>query len=154
MYFRPISPQLLRRNFGGFAGHVAAGAGGRRRLEHANEHVNSLPAWKVLYSPPAAQPTNTSSQSLSSRQLPLCSPSRDRVSCSVWPANAGEATKSQRQKAASHPHQARVRRARCGSSCGFAIQIAPQRACCSRQKNSNATGRQHACDIVLHYTEV
>jgi len=74
MYFRPISPQLLRRNFGRFAGHVAAGAGGRRRLKHTNEHVNCRHGKCCIRRPPRSPRTRAPkvsrlASSLSARHL-------------------------------------------------------------------------------------
>ena len=74
MYFRPISPQLLRRNFGRFAGHVAAGAGGRRRLKHTDKHVNCRHGKCCIRRPPRSPRTRAPkvsrlASSLSARHL-------------------------------------------------------------------------------------
>ena len=74
MYFRPISPQLLRRNFGRFAGNVAAGAGGRRRSKHTDKHVNCRHGKCCVRRPPRSPRTRAPkvsrlASSLSARHL-------------------------------------------------------------------------------------
>ena len=144
MYFRPISPQLLRRNNGRFVGHVAASAGGRRRLKHTNEHVNCRHGKccirRPLRSPRTRAPkVSRLASSLSARHLET-----------AFRAASGQRTRGRRP----NPHgrkllnvllklvcEGRALEAAEGSSVNRAAE-GINRALCSRQKNSSATGRQ------------